>query len=307
MLKYLKIAIFFFILFSLYGCVDHNKEKVVKIVFVGDLLLDRGIRQRIEHLGIDGLIDVSVDAVFKKHDFVLANLECPATKIVQPINKKYIFRSEPEWLAYLKKSGITHLNMANNHSMDQGRSGLTDTHDQIKQHGLIPLGFGENATQACNEVLLATEPRNIYVLSSLQVPSENWTYLPDEPCVCEESFDDIEERIKDIKSERPDAFIIVQLHWGFEHTLKPVLSQKQQAYQLIDAGADCIIGHHTHTIQTLEWYREKPIYYSIGNFIFDQAAPINSKGLMVKMEISKSTVIFDTTSFTIDKDIPKLN
>ena len=82
--------------------------------------------------------------------------------------------------------------------------------------------------------------------------------------------------------------------------------QKQQAYQLIDAGADVIIGHHPHTIQTVELYKEKPIYYSIGNFIFDQKKTINSKGLMIQLNVNKNDVTFRKTEFYIEKCTPKI-
>ncbi len=277
------------------------------ITFAGDLLLDRGVRESIEHLGPDPLFHPSIDSVFSRSDIVVANLECPATTIEEPINKRFIFRAEPEWLNTLKKHGITHLNLANNHSMDQGRSGLIDTKSNLQQYGLIPMGFGDNVEEACRPILIATNPRNIYVLSSVQVPSENWTYLENEPCVCEASVDAIIAQIEGLKHSEVNAVIIVSLHWGAEHTLSPLTSQKQQAHELIDAGADCIIGHHTHTVQSIEHYKGKPIYYSIGNFIFDQSKPINSKGLLVSMIISPSAIQFRNLHFDIVHCVPRLS
>ncbi|WP_219011478.1 CapA family protein [Aquimarina litoralis] len=275
------------------------------VVFVGDLLLDRGVRTRIEHLGMDNLFHSSIDSVFTESDIVVANLECPATSINAPINKKFIFRAEPDWLASLKDHGITHLNMANNHSMDQGRDGLVDTKNNIKQAGLIPLGYGKDIKKACEPTLITNKPRNIYVLSSLQVPSENWVFLEDKPCVCEDSFDEISNKILRLKNKEPKAIVIVQLHWGAEHTKVPLISQKQQAYMLIDAGADVIIGHHSHTIQTIEMYKEKPIYYSIGNFIFDQNKPINSKGLLVQLKVREQDIFVSDIEFDIKNCSPK--
>ena len=292
----------------LVSCASPKEEDTSKkILFVGDLLLDRGVRERINHVGIDNLFQPAIDSIFGENDIVVANLECPVTKIKEPINKRFIFRAEPEWLAALKKHGITHLNMANNHSMDQGRDGLIDTEVNIKQSGLTPLGFGDNLKQACKAQLIATSPREVYVLSSLQVPSENWTYLENKPCVCEESFNAIALRIQSLKKKKPKCVVIIQLHWGAEHTVVPLTSQKQQAHQLIDAGADCIIGHHTHTVQTIEIYKDKPIYYSIGNFIFDQSNPINKKGLMVQLKVGKSTIEFDAISYLIDNCVPRIS
>jgi poly-gamma-glutamate capsule biosynthesis protein CapA/YwtB (metallophosphatase superfamily) len=306
MLKFNWILSLF--LFILCSCTTQTKadEKGKKLLFVGDLLLDRGVRDRIEYLGIESLFHPSIDSLFSVNDYVFANLECPATNIIEPIHKKYVFRANPEWLSTLKKHGITHLCMANNHSMDQGRNGLIDTKNNILRNKLIPLGFGENQNEACQAILICSSPRKVYLISSLQVPSENWTYLEDSPCICEENIEELNHRIRALKQKNPESIVLVQLHWGMEHTLVPMTSQKQEAYSLIDAGADCIIGHHPHTVQSIEYYKEKPIFYSIGNFIFDQSNPINKKGLMVQIEIKKKQVKFDTLPVLIQKCVPRL-
>lgn len=303
--KILYILLIFELLIT--SCQNRDKNrKSIQILFVGDILLDRGVKERIEHLGVDALFHSSIDSIFHTCDYVIANLECPATKIKEPINKKFIFRAEPELLKTLKVHQISHLNIANNHSMDQGRFGLRETYLNILKSGMTPLGYGENIKQSCKPELIASEPRKVYTLSSLQVPSENWTYLENSPCVCEESFESISEQISSLKKTEPNSIIIVLLHWGVEHTLTPLVSQKQQAYSLIDSGADCIIGHHTHTIQKTEYYKGKPIYYSIGNFIFDQSKSINSEGLMVKLTITSTDIKYDTTRFLIEKCTPNI-
>jgi poly-gamma-glutamate capsule biosynthesis protein CapA/YwtB (metallophosphatase superfamily) len=304
----LKVWINIFLLFCiLTSCNSGNKNESKTLLFVGDLLLDRGVKKRINHLGVESLFHSSIDSIFKTSNYVFANLECPATDIVQPINKKFIFRANPEWLIALKKHGITHLCMANNHSMDQGRLGLIDTKENILKNKLIPLGYGKDAKTACQVQLISEFPRKIYLISSSLTPSENWTYLEDSPCICEESIEQLSERIKLVKLNNPTCVLFVQLHWGAEHTLIPLTAQKQDAYQLIDAGADGIIGHHSHTVQSIEIYKEKPIYYSIGNFIFDQSKPINTKGIMVRIEIEKSSVKFDTIGFKIKNCVPQIN
>lgn len=302
----MKVFIVVVSLMIIGGCHFNSKKSSITITFVGDLLLDRGVRQRIEHLGADYLFQPGIDSLFSGSDVVIANLECPATKINEPINKKYIFRAEPYWLADLRRHGITHLNMANNHSMDQGRKGLVDTYNNIIAHDLVPIGYGANYSEACQPQLISSYPRKVFLLSSLLVPSENWTFLKDRPCVCEASINELSNTIKQLRLSNESAIIIVQLHWGIEHTIKPLISQKQNAYQLIDAGADCIIGHHTHTVQTIEYYRDKPIYYSIGNFIFDQSKPINKRGLVVKLKINDHEMTCTHHEFLIEKCSPHL-
>ncbi len=277
----------------------------LSITFTGDILLDRGVRQFVEHRSVDKLFSPFVDSVFQSSDLVVANLECPATKIRQPAFKQYIFRAEPEWLQTLKAHGITHLNLANNHSVDQGRIGLADTKKNIQETGMIPVGAGDNMQEAAQPVLLASTPRNVYLLTSLQMPLENFSYLPDKTSVSHEDLDSLKTRVRQLKETDPCCYIIVSLHWGGEHTLRPVPLQRQQAHQLIDAGVDALICHHTHTLQTIEQYQGKPIYYSIGNFIFDQKKPINSKACMVKVTIKKESSHIETIPIVIRNCVPE--
>jgi poly-gamma-glutamate synthesis protein (capsule biosynthesis protein) len=277
----------------------------LSITFTGDVLLDRGVRQFVEHRSVDKLFSPFVDSVFQNSDLVVANLECPATKIRQPAFKQYIFRAEPEWLQTLKAHGITHLNLANNHSVDQGRIGLADTKKNIQETGMIPVGAGDNMQEAAQPVLLASTPRNVYLLTSLQMPLENFSYLPDKTSISHEDLDSLKTRVRQLKETDPCCYIIVSLHWGGEHTLRPVPLQRQQAHQLIDAGVDALICHHTHTLQTIEQYQGKPIYYSIGNFIFDQKKPINSKACMVKVTIKKESSHIETIPIVIRNCVPE--
>ena len=277
------------------------------ITFTGDLLLDRGVREVINHRGVDHLFSPSVDSVFQSSDLVVANLECPVTKIVQPMYKQYIFRGEPEWLPALKAHGITHLNLANNHSIDQGRAGLIDTKKQIEEAGMIPVGAGKNMQEAAEPVLLATVPRRVYLLSSLRMSLENYAYLPDKPCVSQESHDSLLYRIRQLRADDPHGLIILSLHWGGEHTLNPIPMQRQQAHEYIDAGADALICHHTHTLQSIEEYQGKPIYYSIGNFIFDQSRDINSEAAVVQLTVTPDTLNVRTHPIHIHKCTPQLS
>ena len=274
------------------------------ITFTGDILLDRGVRPYVEHRGADYVFSPFVDSVFQHSDLVVANLECPATKVRQPAYKRYIFRAEPEWLHALKRHGITHLNLANNHSVDQGRTGLADTKRNIEAAGMVPVGAGDNMKEAAAPVLLAAAPRNVYLLASLQMPLENFSYLPEKTSVSSEDFDSLVVKVERLKATDPQCYVIVSLHWGAEHTQKPLPQQRRQAHRLIDAGADALICHHTHTMQAIEQYKGKPIYYSIGNFIFDQKSTINSRACMVKLSIAKDSSRAETIPIEIQECVP---
>ena len=268
----------------------HRPQKHTTIIFTGDILLDRGVRQVIERHGADHLFSRDIDSVLRLSQIVVGNLECPATHIKAPVQKRFIFRAEPEWLSVLKKHGFSHLNLANNHAIDQGREGLLDTQRNIQKASMTAVGAGRNMNEASQPVLLTSYPRKVWLIASLRLALENFSYLPEKPCVSQEPFDSLLMRVHTIKRQDPQAVVIVSLHWGGEHTLQPVPSQRLQAHQLIQAGADVLICHHTHTLQTIERYRGHDIYYSIGNFIFDPTKPLNAKACMVKVDITKDSI-----------------
>lgn len=291
---------------SLLLSVSAYSADTLNIIFTGDILLDRGVRRVINHHGVDHLFSDGIDSVFRSAQIVVGNLECPATKIESPVFKQYIFRSEPEWLDTLRQHGITHLNLANNHSIDQGREGLLDTKRNIKEAGMVPIGAGASMQEAAGPVLLASSPRKVWLVPSLRLALENYSYLTDKPCVSQEPMDSLMQRVFQLRKADSTAVIIVSLHWGGEHTLKPVPLQRMEAHQLILAGADALICHHTHTLQTIETFRGKPIYYSIGNFIFDPTRPINAEACIVRLKITSDTINTETLPVQIRHCVPYL-
>ena len=283
-----------------------DNDSTLTVVLTGDILLDRGVRRVIEHHGVGHLFSDGVDSVFQSAQVVVGNLECPATKIQAPVFKRYIFRAEPEWLDTLRQHGITHLNLANNHSIDQGREGLLDTRQNILAAGMVPIGAGANMAEASEPVLLAEQPRKVWLVPSLRLALENYAYLTDKPCVSQEPMDSLLSRVHRLRQQDSTAVIIVSLHWGAEHKLEPVPRQRHDAHMLIKTGADLLVCHHTHTLQTIEDYSGHPIYYSVGNFIFDQPSPLNSEACMVRLTIRRDTLETETIPIEIRHCVPYL-
>jgi poly-gamma-glutamate synthesis protein (capsule biosynthesis protein) len=155
-----------------------STTSATSIIFTGDILLDRGVRKVIEHHGTSYLFDKQVDSILHTANVVVGNLECPATSIKAPMQKRFIFRGELSWLSVLKQHRFTHLNLANNHSVDQGRNGLMDTRDNIIKAGMMPIGAGKNIADAAKAVLLTEQPRKVWLIASLRMALENYAYLP---------------------------------------------------------------------------------------------------------------------------------
>ena len=285
-------------------CLSAQCDDTLNITLTGDILLDRGVRHVIERQGIDQLFSPAIDSMLQASDVVVGNLECPATKIKAPVFKQYIFRAEPEWLTALKQHGITHLNLANNHSIDQGREGLLDTYQNVLKAGITPLGAGRNMQEAIRPVLLSDTPRRVWLVASLQLALENFAHLPDKPSVSQQSIDALCQQIVQLRRDDPGCYIIVSLHWGWENHLEVVPRQRYDAHRLVDAGADCLVCHHTHTKQPMETYREKNIFYGLGNFIFDPQRDINRRGAIVRLTITHDDARAEEIPIMIKKCTP---
>ena len=119
-------------------------------------------------------------------------------------------------------------------------------------------------------------------------------------------MDSLLNRVHRLRKADSTAVIIVSLHWGGEHTLKPISSQRWDAHQLIRAGADALICHHTHTLQTIEDFHGKKIYYSIGNFIFDPTRPLNRQACMVRLKVTETTIETETILVDIRNCVPTI-
>ncbi len=262
-------------------------DSVFSIVVAGDLLLDRGVRKRIERSGADALFD-SVRDIFSGAAAVIANLECPVTTVLSPIEKKYIFRGEPGHLTSVKRAGITHLSVANNHTNDQGRRGFTSTMRNLAMHGLVPIGGGGTQDEACKPVLIRRGGAEIAVFASASLPLENWMYDPRKPGPCQATAAELGAAIRSWKAEHPDGCAIALPHWGWEFHDEPNDAQRADALSLAEAGADAVIGHHPHVAQSVEHIGKTVVLYSLGNFIFDQSGMEAKRCLAAELVFSGS-------------------
>ncbi len=268
------------------GC---KPEKKASILFGGDVMLDRGVKIGISKHSLSFLLD-DIAPEFHEADFAVVNMECPVTEIRSPLTKKYIFRGDPALLPELKKSGITHGSLANNHSYDQGRDGLVSTASNLLSAGITPVGYGLNQREACDPILFEKNGMKVALFASVLFGLEAWMYLENKPGMCQASIDDLVSRIGDFKKENPGTAIVLTLHWGDEYVFVPQIIQKTQARRLIRAGADAIIGHHPHVVQQFEWIEGKPVFYSLGNLLFDNANPITRQGILVKLTFAEDKI-----------------
>lgn len=286
---------------------DHvqSDERLV-IVLTGDVLLDRGVRPHAEREGIQALFS-GVDSVFRQADAVVINLECPLTDVETPINKQYIFRAEPQWAKELKAAGITHAAMANNHTYDQGRQGLLSTYNHLKEAGIEPFGFGYNKTERLEPVIIRKGNTEVALFNSVTIPLENWYDLDNRPGICQASASTIADAIRSYRSIHPKNKVIVVLHWGVEFQSLPSMQQRLDAETLIHAGADAVVGHHPHVVQPMKMVHSKPVFYSLGNFVFDQTLPVANQAVMAQITFQGDSISAISIPVQIKQTKPQIN
>lgn len=280
-------------LLMIYACSsspNSGEEELLSVLFTGDVLLDRGVRPIAERRGIAYLFD-SVQAEFQKSDAVVVNLECPLTDTVSPVNKRYIFRANADWAEDLRKVGITHAALANNHTNDQGRRGLQATYQHLTEAGIVPLGYGSSYEEQSEPVLITKGKVQVAVFNAVMMALENWHYIEGKPGVCQPASDSLVSTIADYHQQHPDTRIVMVLHWGVEFNSFPSMNQRLLAGRLAEAGVDAIIGHHPHVVQPVDTIGQTLVCYSLGNFVFDQHPPQTRQCMMVRLNIKAGTSI----------------
>lgn len=250
----------------------------ITLLVIGDMMLDRSVRRKIAAMGFDYLF-TAVPDLFAGQDIVVANTEGSFTKFTPNKNPHtFSFTFNPEFLPRLHELGFNFFGLANNHALNFGAAGLAQTKKFLTDNKINYFGDPQNK----NEMSMTTEIRGQKIAfigyEGLDAASPDTT-------------------IAEIKKLRPQVdYLIVFPHWGTEYELKFTPAQQKLAHQFVDAGADMIIGTHPHVVEPLEIYQNKMIFYSLGNFIFDQTFSADTQmGLAVNIELSPDQTIFQLT------------
>ena len=202
------------------------------------------------------------------YEYVI-NLECVlCDSKCKPITDKINLKSSMELNNFSKKPLAA--NLANNHIMDFTDGGFRQTEDQLKKNNIPYFGVGKENNNFHNPLIVEFDNKKIALLGYSAVES----FLCSEKTISDVSKANPQKIESDIiRCKNMDIdFVIVSIHWGREE--RPFFSKQQQelGHFIIDAGADMVIGHHPHCIQPVELYKEKYIFYSLGNFAFDDIA-----------------------------------
>lgn len=267
-----------------------SNSNEITIMVGGDVMFDRGIRAIGERNGYDSLFDPSITSLFKKADIVAVNLEGPITSnhsktlVDGKTTGDFTFTFSPDVAETLAHSGITLVGLANNHIDNFGFTGFTETQRWLLQSGISWFGNPWNSTSSKMSIVDINE-KDSPIATVVHKKGFSIAF------VGYHSFQfGIDRVIAEIKRiSGPDVFTIVMPHWGEEYITTPSERMKSQARAFIDAGADAVIGAHPHVIMDQEWVGSVPVYYSVGNLLFDQYfSPGVMRGEIVELHFAQN-------------------
>jgi poly-gamma-glutamate synthesis protein (capsule biosynthesis protein) len=246
-----------------------QKPQKTTIAFVGDIMLDRGVKGMVKKNFNGDYSQIFVNAgELKDYDILFGNLEGPVSDVGNNVGSIYSFRMDPKVLAVLKDVGFDVVSFANNHVGDWNITAFKDTLKRLTDTGILYTGAGLDKNQAQKVTIIEKNGVKFGFVGFSDV-GPNWIAAKSESAGHLLASDpDLEKIIKNAKSE--SDVLIVSFHWGEEY--KPIHNTRQEelAHTAIDSGADMVIGHHPHVVQDIGFYKDKPIVYSLGNFFFDQ-------------------------------------
>lgn len=230
-----------------------------KLLFLGDFFYD--------YNNIQKDIDDIASWINRNEYLVILNLEGPLSSNGVKIKKRGSNLSQSHiTIDVLKKLNVIGVCLANNHIMDYDEGGLKETLALLDANGILHTGAGTNLTEALQPMVIELDECKV-IIQNFGWDIEESVYATESTSGCAPRDEKIiinqTRRLKD-----KDCILVNVYHWGFEYNLYPMPFDIDLAHKSIDAGCDIIIGHHPHNIQPQENYKEKKIYYSLGNFYF---------------------------------------
>lgn len=204
----------------------------------------------------------NVRGVFESDDFTVVNLECVLSTSNDRVEKQFNLKGKPEYVSILTGSSVEACSLGNNHTYDYGESGFQETKSVLDEAGII---------------YAYTEQEGVYTTDDgVKVGIVSSSLLSN----AAERGGKLKEEMKRLREEGAEV-IIACCHWGIEKEHYPTDEQQSLAHEMIDAGADLVIGNHPHVLQGVEIYNERVILYSLGNFCFGGNKNPSDKNTMI--------------------------
>ena len=266
-----------------------NHEAFNRLIFTGDVMLSRGVRHEILAARDVVLPFRKMAPMLAASDIAFVNLESPFSDQGPYRKGGLVFHAAPAMIAGLKLAGIAVASTANNHSRDCAAHGIEFTLAWLRAHGIEPVGSGESDAAAHKGIVLVRHGVRFGFLG-YTYDQNNGNWKDTDPRIALANPKIVCRDVAEIR-KRADV-VIVSMHHGIEYTLKPTAAQVAFAHAAIDAGATLVVGHHPHVVQPSEHYRDGLIFYSLGNFIFDQYQRVETQhGEVVQISFAGRNIL----------------
>jgi len=251
---------------------------LVHLAAVGDIMLDRSLGAALEN-GYLAYPFAKTMEELRGADITIGNVESALGDMGEPAGKRYPFRAPPQAAKAMALAGFDIVSLANNHAGDYGFEALLQAIDLLEAQGIAPIGAGSNAQEAHAAHVTEVDGLKIAFFAYVDVPIEastgfdtaSWTATSENPGIAWADPAMISAGITAVHDEVD--LVVVALHSGFEYQAAPSEPQTAAARAAVDAGADLVIGHHTHILQGIEFYGDGVIIYGTGNFAFEIDGP----------------------------------
>lgn len=245
------------------------------ICFAGDINLDEnwGTTQYMDAQpnGIYDCISKEMIDTMQAADIMCLNNEFTYSTGGAPMNgKAYTFRAKPERVEILHQLGVDAVTLANNHVYDYGRDALLDTFSLLEEADIPYFGAGRTLQDAMKPLYLEVDGKTVALVAASRAEKNKMTPQADDENPGILRCYDTELFLQVIKEAKENAdFCIAFVHWGTEYSFDLEQVQLSTGKEYLDAGADAVIGAHSHCLQGMEYYDGKPIIYSLGNYWFN--------------------------------------
>ncbi|MGI6702584.1 MAG: CapA family protein [Clostridia bacterium] len=286
----------------------------LRLIAVGDMMLTRGVGTRIARSSVHAPFD-GVRHILEMGDIVFGNLETTIASTGSQLPGKGIwFRADPEVTEGLKEAGFDVLSLANNHTLDYDTPALIETIQNLEQAGIGYVGAGENLEQARRPLVVMKDGVRVGFLAYNEFYNYFWSYSYRRTFEATEDMAGTAPMKEELIREDIDKLktlcdvVVVSLHWGIENSNRITPAQQQLGHKIIDWGGDIVLGHHPHVLQGIEFYNDKLIVYSLGNFIFDQNGDNNNQSIILDIGLEDGRII-EVAAYPIqihDKHQPRI-
>jgi len=278
----------------------HDCPSPIWLVAGGDVMLERGATELLLDEGPKGIFGETAGMIFSA-DIALLNLEGVISRKGKKVPKTYNFRFIPEVAEALRAAGVDAVLHANNHVFDYGEDAFLDSLSWLEQAEIGVIGAGKNIEDASRSFVFSNGKEKIHVYGLASFPRERngWDGVTaaaeKDTAGMLHSGKGGREKLKErFLSSDADVTNILFFHGGTEWSIHPDASTRELYTDLINAGADIVIGSHPHVVQGFEWVNGKPVFWSLGNYVFGGMTnfPAGEEGLFIRLGILNGRLLY---------------